>query len=614
MVDIRFAHVGDKFGEGKRYEIIEELGSGGFAQVYKVKDNKSETEEYFALKITAPVQKNKKRKHKLAFRDFYKYLESEIRNMRIMGEKSENSVKLFNDFNYQEAFVCIVMELCDETLEEKLLNMNQGFSETILKYILKQLNKAFKIMNENKIIHRDIKLSNILVVNRGSEFIVKLADYGLSIITDGPTETCLGTDFYKAPEIGKPNSDYNEKVDLWSLGIVIYQLIFFVVNFNKNEAELILNNIHVGNIVPYGFKISDSLFDLLNKLLQTDPNKRLTWYEYFQHPFFNDAKKISLEGHLGHIFSIIELEDGNLASAGSDRTIKIWELKNNYTHSDTLVGHNDSVRVLLEYKNTDKKYLISGSWDKTIRIWVYSNESSKYIYSHTLEGHSSGVVSLAELKDEAIASGSLEGTIIIWQGKKANFIQILKLENHNGIVYSIIQLNNGKLASASSDTKIKIWGKDTNQNFFKVQDLTDHTDAVRLIIELINGKIASCSDDKTIRFWIFEDQNYICEKIINNDSSVYSIIEIQKGQLASASNNEIKLWNMDNYECFLTISEHQDIIFTMTKLNMGMLATGGRDKSIILCDPIYYFKKDEKKEVEVKSNSLIDKILNLFKK
>ncbi len=151
------------------------------------------------------------------------------------------------------------------------------------------------------------------------------------------------------------------------------------------------------------------------------------------------------------------------------------------------------------------------------------------------------------------------------------------------------------LATASRDTFIKLWNVD--QNYSLAQDLIGHTDAIRLIIELNNCKIVSCSDDKTIRIWVSKDNStYHCEKVLKTDSIVYSIAQMQNGNLASASKNEIKLWNLEIYECYLTISEHTDIIFTIIKLSNGMIATGGRDKTVILCDPLYYLKNEEKKE------------------
>ena len=74
----------------------------------------------------------------------------------------ENSVEIYDYFDTEKDFV-IIMELCDNNLFTELLKTKNGFNEKEIKYILVQLNNAFKIMNDKNIIHRDIKLHNILV-------------------------------------------------------------------------------------------------------------------------------------------------------------------------------------------------------------------------------------------------------------------------------------------------------------------------------------------------------------------------------------------------------------------------------------------------------------------
>jgi serine/threonine protein kinase len=93
-----------------------------------------------------------------------------------------------------------------------------------------------------------------------------------------------------APEI-LMNKNYSKKADIWSIGIITYQLLFKILPFKaRNEKEL-LNNIlnHKGIKIPEGYKISDTLFDLLKNCLQVDPKDRLSWKQYFDHPFFKES-------------------------------------------------------------------------------------------------------------------------------------------------------------------------------------------------------------------------------------------------------------------------------------------------------------------------------------
>lgn len=107
--------------------------------------------------------------------------------MKIIEGKNKdniNTVKFYEYFHTEKEF-CIVMELCDENLFQILSKkeQNKGFDIDDIKNILTKLNKSFKIMSENNIVHRDLKLQNILVKYKNKEktdYIVKLTDYGIS--------------------------------------------------------------------------------------------------------------------------------------------------------------------------------------------------------------------------------------------------------------------------------------------------------------------------------------------------------------------------------------------------------------------------------------------------
>jgi serine/threonine protein kinase len=118
------------------------------------------------------------------------------------------------------------MELCDETLFHVLCRKQNGFSSKEIQKILLQLNEVFKRMNYYNISHRDIKLNNILIKYLNKEktrFKVLLSDYGISNQLYSLTQkfnTHAGSQLIMAPEILN-DEKYNNKCDLWSLGIII---------------------------------------------------------------------------------------------------------------------------------------------------------------------------------------------------------------------------------------------------------------------------------------------------------------------------------------------------------------------------------------------------------
>lgn len=198
----------------------------------------------------------------------------------------ENSVKFYTNFETENNYN-IIMELCDSDLSSELAKHSNGFNLEEVRYIMSQLNNAFKKLNENNLIHRDLKLGNVLITytdEKKTKFIPKLCDYGFSKeLNKTTTETHLGTPATMAPEIMK-NQKYDSKVDLWSVGVIIYQLHFNKLPYPGCKEEAILEKIK--NKVPYKQPEDPKLMDLLNKLLEEDPNKRLSWEEYFNHPFF----------------------------------------------------------------------------------------------------------------------------------------------------------------------------------------------------------------------------------------------------------------------------------------------------------------------------------------
>ena len=222
-----------------------------------------------------------KRINKLKFENENKYL-SEI---KIMNElKLENSIsiiEILNDNNY----CYIIMELCLLNLNEYMKIRNEGLSIEELKDLLFELNKILKKMNELNIIHIDLKLSNILIsLNKINKISFKLCDFGISKnMKDELTLNLLENNLTIAPEIIE-KGNINNKNDIWSLGIIIYYLLFKEYPY-KGESEILLyNDIISGKELKKSN--NNELNDLLNKMICIDLNKRISWNDYFNHSFF----------------------------------------------------------------------------------------------------------------------------------------------------------------------------------------------------------------------------------------------------------------------------------------------------------------------------------------
>ena len=270
------------------------ISGGGFGSVYKA--IKKDTGEERAIKI---ISKNTfytitSNEEENSYTTFIRNIKNEIDNMAIaegINKDNQNTVKLYEYFDMRNEFV-IIMELCDTSLSHILKEKKkkkEKFSVNEILEILLQLNNTFKILVKNKIAHRDLKLENILLKkNEKGQNIWKLIDYGVSKQLLTLYKTFVGTTCYIAPEILE-NKPYNNKCDLWSLGIIIYFLYFQEPPYDgKNYA--ILNQIKTSGKKVLKKTGNLNLDDLINKLIEVNPDERISWEQYFNHPFFKNNK------------------------------------------------------------------------------------------------------------------------------------------------------------------------------------------------------------------------------------------------------------------------------------------------------------------------------------
>ena len=294
----------------KYYKIESVLGKGQFGKVYKAINKK--TKEMRAIKVM-DIDEDED--------IFMKHIKNEIKNMKICSYNNDNSVKIYECFHYKnkDEFIneyVIVMELCDNSLQKILDDKKEGFTIEEIYNIMNQLNNTFRIMNKNKIIHRDIKLENIVVkMNKEKKEIkYKLTDYGMSKqLMDTIGKSYVGTALTMAPEIfeGGGEKKYDEKCDLWSIGIIIYQLFFKEYPY-KGETQLAIYN----NIKNFGRKIlkrtkNNNLDNLIDSLLIKEPNKRINYEKYFNHPFFKENINNYKKNNNNYIISEIEIKSEN---------------------------------------------------------------------------------------------------------------------------------------------------------------------------------------------------------------------------------------------------------------------------------------------------------------
>ena len=202
--------------------------------------------------------------------------------------EGQYSINLIEETETNDYFY-IVMDLWDLNLEKYLLNRKAGLKVEEIKKLFKKLNVAFKRMSDKNIIHGNLKLDNILLKLANNELNPILSDYGKKAALDDRLTIMKSTTHYSAPEL-LVGDEYDYKVDLWSIGVILYRLYFNEFPYNGETQVAIYNDIKKKNPL----KKCDNLYfnDLISKLLVIDPNYRISWERYFNHKFWKSEEEL----------------------------------------------------------------------------------------------------------------------------------------------------------------------------------------------------------------------------------------------------------------------------------------------------------------------------------
>ena len=291
----------------KSYFLVEEIGSGASAKVYLAVDDRKD--ELVAIK-TIPMQNLKKDHGEINLR----------RETEILHKLKHNNIVKIKDFAKTQRNNYVIIEYCNggslgdyKKFYEK--KTKTTLNELFIQKIMRQIADGLEYMHSQKIVHRDIKLDNILInfnkysnyiikgnlppkvkyeeVTLNDSFTLKIADLGYSKDLGGSNEgsTILGTPMNMSPDIiqnyvGTENKKYNTSVDLWSLGTITYQLLTGKPPFIGSNYDEVFKHILEGKYtLPSSLTASIEIITFINGLLQFYPEKRLNWEQIKNHPF-----------------------------------------------------------------------------------------------------------------------------------------------------------------------------------------------------------------------------------------------------------------------------------------------------------------------------------------
>jgi calcium-dependent protein kinase len=270
----------------KEYILFEHLGAGAFGLVQKVKHKSSG--QIRAMKI---IKKDSKYSNKNL---------KEIENLKLLNHP--NILKLY-EYYFDKKNIYIITEYCEGgELFDKIKEHNSSFSEKDAAKILKAVLQAVAYCHSMGVVHRDLKPENILLEGNDFEHI-KLIDFGTSTIINKNKKfnEKLGTAYYIAPEVLSKN--YDEKCDLWSVGVIMYILLTGEPPFNGKNDDEIIHNVKTGsiNFNSYILKhVSAEGKDLLKKFLERNTKKRISAAKALEHPWIKkEAPNAILNENIG---------------------------------------------------------------------------------------------------------------------------------------------------------------------------------------------------------------------------------------------------------------------------------------------------------------------------
>ncbi|OMJ93080.1 hypothetical protein SteCoe_4024 [Stentor coeruleus] len=245
------------------FVVIKKLGAGKSGEVFLVED--LHTRKEYAMKCI--------KKNTILSERKLESLYNEIKIMRSLNHP--NIVKLHKVYE-NEKCIKMILDYCPfGTLYSRLLSRKK-IDESVAKKFSRRLLETVDFLHGNRIMHRDIKLENILMTSDSDDTSFKIGDFGLSCEVHNTHYLRCGSPGYVAPEILR-DKKYNHKADIFSCGIVIFALIGGYLPFTgENPNEILLNNCKckINFEDKIWKKVSYLVVDLLSELLEPNPELR----------------------------------------------------------------------------------------------------------------------------------------------------------------------------------------------------------------------------------------------------------------------------------------------------------------------------------------------------
>ena len=338
---------GNKFNNSNyfyQYEIIKNLKSGGFAEVILAKNLLNN--EKVSIKKT----------------DLKNFQTEELYNISreaviINSLIHKNIVKILNTFTYDDSLY-MVMEFCEGGELSNIIDCPEPIEENYFKKIFQQIHSAVRFMHSKNIVHRDLKPNNILFKDKERTEIC-IIDFGISGNSNGLSSEIIkaGTVKYCSPElVSGEHFQSNIKIDIWSLGVILYLIWYKMFPFDGDTDEKISEKIANEDVnFPKNVKIKKSLANLIEGCLRKNPKKRIdcndklfdNWYKDESNVYYDWKEKIKNPFFRNNVFT----GGGKYNSIGNIKTTSYIKKKLMGGNNNTTSNNNNS-----NHKNNNHHY------------------------------------------------------------------------------------------------------------------------------------------------------------------------------------------------------------------------------------------------------------------
>ncbi|EDR06794.1 uncharacterized protein LACBIDRAFT_299673 [Laccaria bicolor S238N-H82] len=289
-------------------------------------------------------------------------------------------------------------------------------------------------------------------------------------------------------------------------------------------------------------------------------------------------------GHDAWVTSVAFSPDGrHIVSGSGDKTVRVWDAQTGQSVMDPLKGHDNWVTSVAF--SPDGRHIVSGSRDKTVRVWDAQTGQS---VMDPLKGHDDCVTSVAFSPDgRHIVSGSRDKTVRVWDAQTGQSVMD-PLKGHDNWVTSVAFSPDGRhIVSGSRDKTVRVWDAQTGQSV--MDPLKGHDSWVTSVAFSPDGRhIVSGSSDKTVRVWDAQTGQSVMDPLKGHDDWVTSVAFSPDGRhiVSGSRDKTVRVWDAQTGQSVMDpLKGHDDWVTSVAFSPDGRhIVSGSRDKTVRVWD------------------------------